>query len=67
MGSDHTTWFETLRMMHTQAFLTARSHKEVWGPDFSLHGTGRHSVNLKVGILLPICPSKLYFQPCQGL
>lgn len=44
MDSDHTTWFETLRMMHTQAFLIARSHKEVWGSDFSLHGTGRHAV-----------------------
>lgn len=38
MDSDHTTWFET------QAFLIARSHKEVWGSDFSLHGTGRHAV-----------------------
>lgn len=24
-------------------------------------------LNPKVGILFPICPSKLYFQPCQSL
>lgn len=62
---DHTFGLKTQRMTHTQAFLTARSHK-VWRSDFSLHGTGRH-FNLKAGILLPVCPSKLYFQPYQGL
>lgn len=70
MDSDHTTWVHTLRRMHTQTFLTARSHPWRCGDltsGFMELADILLTLNLKVGILLPVCPSKLYFQPCQGL